>query len=131
MIRYRSGLSPEDAVERLKAAISEADMRLVSHIDGQANAAMIGAEVPADQILEVFRPDFALRVWEASKPAGIEIPLRIHVYQDEFGAPASIAFRTASEAFTPYGSADLYAIGKELDAIFFQILAAVPEEGAL
>ena len=130
MIRYRTALSPEDAVERLTAAVAEVNLRLVSHINGQANAALIGAEVPADQILEVFRPDFALRVWETCKPAGIEIPLRIHIYQEGFAQPASIAFRPASEAFARYGSADLNAIGTELDALFERILAAVPEEDA-
>lgn len=29
-----------------------------------------GGNVPADQILEAFQPGFALRVWNAHKPAG-------------------------------------------------------------
>ncbi|MFA9461612.1 DUF302 domain-containing protein [Thiohalorhabdus sp. Cl-TMA] len=128
MIRHSTRLPPGEALERLHAAIEEADMRLVSHINGQAKAALVGVEVPADQILEVFRPDYAVRVWRACKPAGIEIPLRIHVYQETADGPTHVACRPPLEAFTPYGSAELDAIGEELNPVFEGILAAVPEE---
>jgi uncharacterized protein (DUF302 family) len=99
-------------------------MRVVAHINGQANAAKIGKSVPADQILEVFRPDFAVRVWQACKPAGMDIPLRIHIYENDTGNTI-VAFRTASEIFAPYDSAELMEIGKELDTIFASILQVV------
>ncbi|MEJ2361899.1 MAG: DUF302 domain-containing protein [Gammaproteobacteria bacterium] len=99
-------------------------MRLVAHINGQANAAKIGRDVPPDQILEVFRPDFAVRVWEACKPAGMDIPLRIHIYEDSAGN-VIVAYRTAVETFAAYENPALTAIGKELDAIFVNILSVV------
>jgi uncharacterized protein (DUF302 family) len=111
-----------EVVERLEEAIAQQGMRLVAHIDGQANAARIGREVPADQIFEVFRPDFAVRVWEAHKPAGIEIPLRIHVYEHEAGAVV-VACRLPSAVFAAYGVPALVAIGAELDPIFCAIVA--------
>jgi len=116
-------LSADDAVEALKGGIEAAGMRLVSHINGQANAKLIGKEVPADQILEVFRPDFAIRVWEACKPAGHDIPLRIHVYED--GGQTKVACRLPSEVFEPYGSDALMVVGSELDDIFNSILGSV------
>lgn len=119
-------LSADAAVEALKGGIEAAGMRLVAHINGQANAKLIGKEVPADQILEVFRPDFAVRVWAACKPAGHDIPLRIHVYED--GDFTKVACRLPSETFMPYGSEELMAVGAELDIIFNTILSSV--EGA-
>jgi uncharacterized protein (DUF302 family) len=116
-------LSADDAVEALKGGIEAAGMRLVSHINGQANAKLIGKEVPADQILEVFRPDFAIRVWEACKPAGHDIPLRIHVYEE--GGQTKVACRLPSEVFEPYGSDALMVVGSELDGIFNSILGSV------
>lgn len=110
----------EDVVAALKSGIESRNLRLVSHIDGQANAARMGREVPGDQILEIFRPDFAVRVWEACKPAGIEIPLRIHVYED--GDGVCVAYRSPQEVFEPYGSAPLMAIGAELDPLFAGIV---------
>lgn len=120
-----TSLSAEAAVTALLAGIEAENMRVVAHINGQANAAKLGKQVPADQILEVFRPDFAIRVWNACKPAGHDIPLRIHVYED--GSDVRVACRMPTEVFAPFGSAALDEIGNELDGIFSNILAKVPE----
>ncbi len=116
-------LSAETAVEKLLAAIEAENMRVVAHINGQQNAAKIGKDVPADQILEVFRPDFAVRVWSACKPAGLDIPIRIHVYEDTDGL--KVTCRMPGETFAPYDSAELSEIGEELDVIFNNILNSV------
>lgn len=124
MLTYESTDSADQIASALIEAITENKMRLVAHINGQANAAKIGREVPADQILEVFRPDFAVRVWEACKPAGIEIPLRIYIYENA-DANTIVSYRTAVETFAPYDNSALTAIGQELDAIFTSILSVV------
>ena len=121
MLIYESTDSAEKVATNLLASIEANKLRVVTHINGQANAAKIGKSVPADQILEVFRPDFAVRVWQACKPAGIDIPLRIHIYENEAGNTV-VAFRTASETFASYANKELAAIGKELDVIFASIL---------
>ena len=120
---FRVALPVAAAVAKLQAAIAAFPMGLVSHIDGQANAARKGLSVTADQILEVFRPDFAVRVWQADKRAGLDIPVRIHVYAAD-GA-THVACRLPSRIFKPYANAGLDAIGAELDAIFLQLLAAL------
>jgi uncharacterized protein (DUF302 family) len=118
-----TALCAEDAVSALLSKIDSENMRVVAHINGQANAAKMGKEVPADQILEVFRPDFAIRVWEACKPAGLDIPIRIHIYEE--GNEVKVACRLPSEVFRPFSSDALDAIGVELDQIFNSILASV------
>ena len=118
-----TSLSADDAVKALMGGIESANMRLVSHINGQANAKKIGKDVSADQILEVFRPDFAIRVWSACKPAGLDIPLRIHVYED--GGETKVACRMPTTVFEPYDSLELMAVGEELDEIFNGILDSV------
>lgn len=125
MKTFTTLLSADAVVAQLQAGIEAENMRLVAHINGQANARKIGKEVPADQILEIFRPDFAVRVWQACKPAGHDIPLRIHVYEDE--GKTLVACRMPSEVFAPFGSPELMAIGAELDAIFAAILSHVKE----
>ena len=116
-------ISADAAVEALKGGIEAANMRLVAHINGQANAKKIGKDVPADQILEIFRPDFAIKVWSACKPAGHDIPLRIHVYED--GDETKVACRMPTTVFEPYDSLELMAVGEELDGIFNSILDSV------
>jgi uncharacterized protein (DUF302 family) len=125
MKTFVSSLGAEETVAKLLQGIEAANMRVVAHINGQANAAKMGKQVPADQILEVFRPDFAIRVWNACKAAGHDIPLRIHVYEE--GDAVKVACRMPGEVFAPFGVAELDTIGSELDAIFSDILASVPE----
>ncbi len=114
-------LDVEKTVSRLSEAVAAFPMGLVAHINGQANCAKRGVQVPADQILEIFRPDFAVRVWKAEKAAGIDIPLRIHCY-DAGGGHTVVAFRTAQEVFAPYANPELDKIGQELDVIFTELL---------
>jgi uncharacterized protein (DUF302 family) len=121
MMSVRLSLPVDDAVARLIEAIARAPLALVAHIDGQANASRRGIVVAADQLLEVFRPDLAARVWAADKRAGIEIPLRIHVYEQD-GA-AVIAHRPPAEVFAPYGNPELDEVARDLAPLFEQVFA--------
>jgi uncharacterized protein (DUF302 family) len=123
MIRFAVSLPVAEAAEKLVAAIAAFPMGLVAHADGQANCAKKGIAVPADQVLEVFRPDYAIKVWAADKVAGIDIPLRIHLYEAD--GRTWVAHRPASEVFKPYVNPQLDVLGGELDAIFNQLLAAL------
>lgn len=123
MLRFNVSLDADAAAAKLSEAVQAVPMGLVAHINGQANAAKRGLTVPADQILEVFRPDFAIRVWQADKTAGIDIPLRIHLYQAD--GKTVVAFRTAREVFAPYANPALDAIAAEVDPIFLGILAVL------
>ncbi|MCX7890804.1 MAG: DUF302 domain-containing protein [Burkholderiales bacterium] len=121
MITQSFDLPVDEVVAKLVAAIAAAPLALVAHINGQANAAKRGIAVPADQILEVFRPDLAVRVWEADKRAGIEIPLRIHVYEAD--GRAVVAHRPPAEVFARYGNARLDEISRDLAPLFERVFA--------
>ncbi|ARU32791.1 hypothetical protein CAP31_01380 [Sulfuriferula sp. AH1] len=123
MLTFIVNLDVDTTVAKLSEAIQAVPMGLVAHINGQANAARRGLIVPADQILEVFRPDFAIRVWQADKRAGIDIPLRIHVYEAE--GKTRVAMRSPAEVFAPYGNAGLDKLAGELAPIFDTILASL------
>lgn len=123
MIHFAVSLSVDEAAEKLIDAITACPMGLVAHINGQANCAQKGIAVPADQILEVFRPDYAVKVWAADKTAGIDIPLRIHLYAEN--GLTWIAHRPASRVFQSYANPQLDELGNELDAVFSQLLAAL------
>lgn len=123
MKTFTTSLSADEAIEQLKSGIEAEGLRIVAHINGQANAAKIGKQVPADQILEIFRPDYAIRVWSACKPAGHDIPLRIHVYEED--DKTKVACRMPTAVFAPYGSDVLMEIGNELDSLFNNILDTI------
>ena len=123
MKHFEIKLGADKAVAILQETALAIPMGVVSHINGQANCAKKGITVPADQILEIFRPDFAIKVWNAEKSAGIDIPLRIHVY--EFGGKTHVTFRTPEEVFLPYNNPELMKTAEELTPIFDQILASL------
>lgn len=123
LVQFQVRLSVDAAVEQLQAAALAVPMGIVAHINGQANCAKKGIEVAADQILEIFRPDFAVKVWAADKRAGLDIPIRIHVC--EVADRTRVTCRLPSQVFAPYANAALDAIGRELDEIFQRILATL------
>lgn len=125
MKTFTTPLTADEAIEKLLSGVEAEGMRVVAHINGQANAAKIGQTVPADQILEIFRPDFAIKVWKACKAAGHDIPLRIHVYEEQ--GITKVTCRMPSESFAPFESDELMQVAKELDAIFSNILGFVTE----
>jgi uncharacterized protein (DUF302 family) len=80
--------------------------------------------VPADQVLEVFRPDYAVKVWAAEKASGIDIPLRIHLYEAD--GRTCVAHRPAIRSFQALRqSRSSMPLGGELDNIFNQLLATL------
>ena len=125
LTRFRVRLPAPAAIDRLTAAVAAVPMGLVAHINGQANCAKKGIEVPFDQILEIFRPDFAVKVWAADKRAGLDIPVRIHVCEAD-GA-TWVACRLPSAVFAPYANPVLDGIGHELDGLFLRILSALDD----
>ncbi len=120
LVQVSSPYGCKETVERLLAAVARVPMGLVAHINGQANVAKKGIVVDCDQILEIFRPDFAVRVWAARKEAGLDIPLRLHVYVA--GGRTITAYRRPSQVFARYDHPDLVSLGAELDRIFAAIV---------
>ena len=106
---------------RLEKAISDNGMGLVAKASASRGAASRGVTIPGNAVLEVFRNDYAVRMLEASVPAGIEAPLRIYVIENA-SKTATITYRRPSAVFAPYGNAKLDAMARELDPIFEKII---------
>src|SRR3990172_4435108 len=76
----------------LVQAIADEKMGLVCHANAQAGAASWGVKIQGNQVLMVFRPDFAIRMLKASVEAGIEAPIRIYIYENSDGT-ATVTYR--------------------------------------
>ena len=96
-------------------------MGLVAQASASRGAASRGVKIPGNAVLEVFRNDYAVRMLEASVPAGIEAPLRIYVIENT-DKTATMIYRRPSAVFAPYGSDKLDAMARELDPIFEKIV---------
>jgi len=108
-------------VEALISGVEESGMLLVADIDVQKNAGKKGLEIGGNRILEVFRPDYAVKVWEMEIEAGVDIPIRIHVHEDDEGR-VTARYRTPSEVLSRHGNDALTVFGVELDPVFEGII---------
>ena len=107
---------------RLETAVEDHDMLLIARASASRGAAARGVEIPGNGVFGVYRPDFAVRMLDASVAAGIEAPLRYYLIEVEDGTTALI-YREPTAVFAPYDSADLDAMAAELDEIFASIAA--------
>jgi len=104
----------------LKRAVKTNGMGLVAQASATRGARSIGVTIPGNAVVMVFHPKFAVRMLEASVPAGIEDPIRYYVTENTDGT-ATLRYRTPSSLFGPYHNADLDIMAHELDRIFEKI----------
>ncbi len=111
----------EAVLARLEKAIGDNKMGLVAQASASRGAAARGVKIRGNVVIMVFRNDYAVRMLEASVPAGIEAPLRIYV-TEAADASTRISYRTPSAVFAPYGNDKIDALARELDPIFERIV---------
>ena len=112
-----------DLVKSLNAAVKANKMGLVTRASATVGAKSLGKTIAGNMVVGVYRPDFAIRMLEASVPAGIEAPIRFYITEDSASGKATLIYRTPSSVFGPYKNTDLDAMAKELDVIFAKIAA--------
>lgn len=114
-----------DLVASLEKAIADNKMGLVTRASATVGAKkMLKKDIPGNMVIGVYRPDFAVRMLEASVPAGIEAPIRFYITENADGT-ADLSYRTPSAVFAPYedGGEALKTMAAELDGIFAKIAA--------
>jgi uncharacterized protein (DUF302 family) len=114
-------------VERLREAVTAHDMGIVAEACASCGARARGIEIPGNQVIMVFRNDFAVRMLRADVSAGIEAPLRFYVTESEDGA--DLTWQVPSVVFAPYGSPALTRMADEMDVIFTAIAEQAVAEG--
>ena len=107
--------------EALERSIAEEKMGLVCHANAQRGAASRGVTIKGNQVLMVFRPDFAIRLLAADPRAGFEAPIRIYLYENADGT-GTVSYLPPSAVFAPYRNPEIQAIGAELDPILKAIV---------
>jgi uncharacterized protein (DUF302 family) len=118
----KTGYGYEELISRLDAAVKANRMGLVTRASATLGAWSLGKAIPGNMVVGVYRPDFAIRMLEASVPAGIEAPLRFYITENDDGT-ATLTWRKPSAVFAPYDVPALDEMAKELDEIFERIAA--------
>lgn len=114
-----------ELVSRLEKAIADNKMGLVARASATVGAKkMLDKDIPGNTVIGVYRPDFAVRMLEASVQAGIEAPIRFYVTENSDGT-ADLSYKRPSHVFAPYedGGEALKTLAAELDVIFAKIAA--------
>ena len=112
-----------ELVARLEQAIAENKMGLVARASATVGAKkVLDKDISGNTVIGVYRPDFAVRMLEASVAAGIEAPIRFYVTENADGT-ATLSYKTPSHVFAPYedGGPALRDLAAELDEIFAKI----------
>ncbi len=116
-ITLRTGHSFSTLVGRLEASVAQHKMAVVASASASKGAAGRGVTIPGNAVIMVFRNDYAVRMLEASVPAGIEAPLRFYVTEGSDGT-AGLTWRKPSAVFSPYRNAKIDDLARELDPVF-------------
>ena len=120
-VTFKTQYGFDALVSRVEKATADNKMGLVAQASASRGAAARSVKIAGNTILMVFRNDYAVRMLNASVPAGIEAPLRIYITENPDGT-ASLTYRTPSAMFAPYASPALDEMAKELDVIFQNIV---------
>ena len=109
-------------IERLDAAVKANKMGLVTRASATLGAKALGKTIPGNMVIGVYHPRFAVRMLEASIPAGIEAPIRFYITENA-DRTATLSYKMPTAVFAPYadGGGKLTEMARELDAIFAKI----------
>ena len=112
-------------IGRLDQAVKANKMGLVTRASATLGAKkVLDKTIPGNMVVGVYHPRFAVRMLEASIPAGIEAPIRFYITENA-DKSATLSYKTPSAVFAPYmaGNDKLKALAEELDALFAKIAA--------
>ena len=112
-----------ELVERVDAAVAKSPLNVVTRASATVGAKSLGQKIPGNIVVDVFAPQFAIRLLDVSVAAGIEAPLRLYITENTDGT-ATLSYKTASHVFAPYaaeGGQMLSALATELDTTLEQI----------
>ncbi len=122
VVILQSGHNFGTMYDRMVQSIQDHEMLVLARPSASRGAAGRGIEIPGNAVFETYRNDFAVRMLEASIPAGIEAPLRYYLTENEDGT-TTLIYRAPSAVFAPYDSDALDEMAAELDDILGSIAA--------
>ena len=121
-----SSHGPKETMERLAAAVSNRGMTILARIDHAAAAASVGMTLRPTEVLIFGNPRAGTPLMQASQTIGIDLPLKVLVWQDDAGK-TWLAYNDSTWLARRHG-ADL---GAEIVAAMTDALAAVAKEATI
>jgi uncharacterized protein (DUF302 family) len=85
LITLKSNFEPAETMARLEAAVTARGMTVFAHVDHAAGAAQVGLPLRPTDLLIFGSPKGGTPLMQAVQTAGIDLPLKALVWQDEAG----------------------------------------------
>jgi uncharacterized protein (DUF302 family) len=93
-----------DTVQRLLAAFAEKGIKVFATIDQQAEARAVGLSMPPTTLIVFGNPKAGTPIMLANPEAGIDLPLKVLVYESTAGE-VNVVFVAAAEIVRRHGLA--------------------------
>ncbi len=110
--------SPHDVattMDRLAAAVEAAGATIFARIDHAAGAAKVGQELAPNQVLIFGNPKLGTPMMQSAPSMGLDLPLKVQVYQDQDGV-VRVIYRDMESLAAEHG-ADSPALAKAAGAL--------------
>jgi uncharacterized protein (DUF302 family) len=86
LINVRSNSGPKDTMSRLEAEVKAKGLTVFAHIDHAAGAEAVGLPLRATDLLIFGNAKGGTPLMQAAQSIGIDLPLKVLVWQDEAGS---------------------------------------------
>ncbi|SEM23859.1 DUF302 domain-containing protein [Bradyrhizobium sp. OK095] len=86
LITIKSSFGPEDTMKRLEAEVKAKGLTVFAHVDHAAGAAAVGLTLRPTDLLIFGNAKGGTPLMQQAQTAGIDLPLKALVWQDEQGA---------------------------------------------
>ena len=103
-----------ETVERLKALLAQKGIEVFAHIDHAAGARKVGMPLRPTQVLIFGNPKAGTPLMQARQTVGLDLPLRVLVWEDADGK-AWLTYRAVADAARRHQIADRGQAVKGLD----------------
>lgn len=94
--------SVADVTDRLVAVVEEAGARVMARVNHGAGAVSVDSDIGGSELLVFGNPMAGTPVMEANRLAGLFLPLKVLVYEDEAG-DVWLAYQEPAEMLAPLG----------------------------
>ena len=87
LVTLPSAHDAASTVERLKALLAQKGIELFAHVDHAAGAEKVGLSLRPTQVLIFGSPKAGTPLMQSRQSVGLDLPLRVLVWEDEEGKP--------------------------------------------
>ena len=116
LVKKPSQKGVQETMDKLEAVVRDKGLTVFNRIDHQANARKAGLEQPAAQVLIFGNPKIGTAIMTQDPAAGLDLPLRVLVYQDKEGK-TWISYHDPQALKQSYGVAGVPAVDKVTKAL--------------